>query len=317
MGFNEGITEAVAEYNDVVRRNAEAVTRADQAEADLRVAYAQIKALQERLDDSTSVTLFGACPSGGGTSLAAQRAPVLKYGHPCTVRQFHGTLASPRAPRNEVLRLHASWNLGSMKVDSVNEAWVEKVTANLLEGDEVEVIHEADKKVTDGKRTFEECVAYKNRFYDMVQTVRPDLFVINTLTGGSLSSYGGDREERWGAVRADFLGVDCDGVHNRTGSDYVVSYEDEMANAVKMQQKYGYEGIVVPEFGTSRTIAFDPDGEKRARWIRTQADIFRETKVRTVNAYEYNAPVAGNEFVPGTPEFEAWKALVWKNAVVA
>jgi hypothetical protein len=309
------LTEAlsvVTEQRDIAQANSVnlAITLRQRADQVSDLAHL-IRSLLERikeLETPPKVTRFGACPAKGasGATLEAQRRPFLKYG-PCTVRQFFGTEIAPRAIPTEVLRLHASWNLGSMVLADLTPAWVQEVTANLLANDEVEVIHEADKKVTDGKRTYEECVAFKNRFFDLVEQVRPDLVVVNTLTGGTLSEYGGTKEERWGAVKAHLLGVDCDGVHDKT-APLDIPYEDEMASALAFVEKYaanGYRGITVPEFGTSRP-SYDTDGTQRAAWIRKCAAVFIAAGSEEVNAYDYES-TAGNEFATGSPEYTAWR----------
>lgn len=264
---------------------------------------------------TTKRTRFGACPAHpGGEKLADQERPASKWAGPVTVRQFLGTSVAPRGPKSKVLRVHVSWNLGTMTVTDLTADWVRSRCVNLLENDEVEVIHEADKKVTDNKRTYEDCVAYKNRFHDLVKQVRPDLVVVNTLTGGSLANYGGDKEERWGVIRADLLGVDCDGVHDKT-SPLDIPYRDEMVSAVAFVKKYaanGYRGITVPEFGTSRP-AYDTDGQQRAAWVAAHAQTFIEFGVEEVNLYDYES-TKFNELTTGSPEFRVWQGFVARTA---
>jgi hypothetical protein len=269
----------------------------------LRVLVAELEARIKELEHPPTGTVFGA--DATGTSATGQANVLTKWGDGAAIRQFFtgfGQVA-PRDRRASVV--HASWKPASLGV--ITDAAVTAATANLLPGDCVEVWHESDKKVRDGVYTHVEALARKNRFYDTVKRVRPDLLVVNTLTGweaepGNSTTRG--NIDKWAAVKADLLGLDCDGIH---GWPYT-NYDGEIAAAVAFVEKFpAYKGWCVPEFGTSRHTN-DQSGATRAQWATTTAAKFKAAGAAYVCLYEFES-TPGNAFT--TPaELAAWRSLI-------
>jgi len=232
-------------------------------------------------------TVYGGCPAKGGESLAAQTTVVTKYGKGAAVRQFFGsTTVAPRNP--DVSLVHGSWK---PSLTQITETWVTTITKNLKDGDVVEVWHESDKKVTDGAYTYDDLLARKNKFYDTVKKVRPGLLVCNTVTGWLMDPKSGKDPSRWGAVQADILGIDCDGIRP-TKLPYT-NYEDETKAAQAFITKYaasGYRCFSVPEFGCPRIPDADPSGVERAKYHEHYAKLWMSTGACLyVTLYEYNS----------------------------
>lgn len=248
-------------------------------------------------------TVFGA--DATGTTAAAQARVIDKWGSGIAVRQFF-TAFSQVAPRDSRIGVvHASWKPTS--VSAITETAVRAACANLRAGDVVEVWHESDKKVRDGLYTHSEALARKNRFYEIVKAVRPDLLVANTLTGweaepGNSATRG--NIDKWAEVRADLLGLDCDGIH---GYPYP-NYDGEIATARAFLAKFpAYKGWCVPEFGTSRDAANDASGQVRATWATSYGKKFAAAGAAYVCLYEYES-TPGNAFSTAA-ELSAWRTL--------
>lgn len=265
--------------------------------------------LQKKIHDLTKPsTLFGACPSKpGGVSLAAAQKVPTKWGGRPSLRQFLGGWSNIAYRPSSVSIAHWSWNtLTGMTQDTVKAALV-----NVLDGDVVEVIHEGDNKVRSKKSiTLPNLIKGKNQFYDYVKAVRPNVLVANTLTGGILSNYTADAvAEPYGAIKADVLGVDCDGVHDKE-PPLAIPYEDEIAEALAFAKKFGYPYVAAPEFGTSRP-SWD-DGTQRAAWFKKYDQQFADAGFLYVCVYDYDS-TPGNELVPGSPEFAAHQPFIAGN----
>lgn len=248
---------------------------------------AQLQAELNELRANTLVTRFGACPmKPGGSGLEAAQSVVTKWGKGAAVRQFFGSGVAPR-PVDASL-CHASFKptLAAITDDNVR-AWF----SNYREGDAVEVWHEADKKVSDGAYSYPDLLARKNKFYDTVKRVRPDLLVVNTLTGWLLDPKSGKDPTRWGEVKADVLGVDCDGV--RPSSLPYTNYEAETKSALEFIERFkanGYTLFAIPEFGCPRIVTADPDGIERAKYHEAYFQLWTQTKLCAwVTMYEYDS----------------------------
>lgn len=249
-------------------------------------------------------TLFGACPEKpGGTTLVAQARVIEKWGKGAAIRQFLSGITQV-APRHAGAGIvHVSWKEFSKA--NLTPAKVEAACANLLAGDCVEVIHESDNDGLTGQALADR-IALKSLFYDVVKTVRPDLLVVNTLTGWALDPKSGTDLSPWGRVKADVLGVDCDGIRP-TKLPYT-NYEDETKGALKFIATYadsGYRWFSVPEFGCPRIPAADPDGSIRAAWHDHYAALWSGTgKCLAVTLYEYDS--SPNYSLTLTAELTGW-----------
>lgn len=274
-----GLTEQVR----VLTRDVE-ITMAEKATAEKRYSDHMATAHPTVPAPTTARTRFGACPQKGGESLAAAQTVIAKWGKGAAVRQFLGTGVAPRPADASVV--HISWK---PTLAQITDAWVKSVTANLREGDCVEVWHELDKKITDKVLTQADGEARKNRFFDCVMRVRPDLLVVDTRTGWSFDPKSG-KNPRAIKVRAHVLGVDCDGVRP-TKLPYT-NYEAETATALAIiaEDDNDYEWFAVPEFGCPRIPAADPDGMTRAEYHDFYARTWKATgKCLFVTLYEYNS----------------------------
>lgn len=316
----EQALEAVRTYTTSLRQQIENLTRdaatdQERIEAlavELEDAEATIEELEARIREleGRRRTFIGGCPPAGGSSLAAAQTVVDKWGPGAAVRQYHSTGKAPRPADAGVV--HPSWK---PTMAQITANWVSIVTADLLEGDSVEVWHEADNKVRGGSLTFTDVVARKNKFYDLVTELRPDLKVVNTLTGQALSNYGKDEWTKWGVVKAHLLGLDADGIHDKV-APLDIPYEDEIERVARfLDANPSYEGWCVPEFGTSRP-AYDLTGEQRAAWARKYGTLFVAPQSLVVELdpatyvclYEYES-TPGNRFQDGSPEAIEWQAL--------
>lgn len=289
--------EKVANENSALKRQNEALIVDNAA---LRAEIERLKALVPVVE----VTKFGA--DATGTSSQAQTNVIAKYGDGSAIRQFFTGLPQI-APRNaKASVVHASWKPAS--VAAITPEAVTAATANLKPGDCVEVWHEIDKKVRDGQFTKAEGIARKNKFYDVVKAVRPDLLVVNTLTGWELEPNNSSTKgniDQWAEIKADLLGVDCDGVH---GWPYP-NYDSEIQTAVNFVKKFpSYKGWTVPEFGTSRNAANDASGINRASWAASYAGKFKAAGAKYVCLYTYES-TPGNDFTTDA-EVNTWRGIV-------
>lgn len=294
------------------------LARAQAAEGEVAELLAEVAALEARVreleaqvpdpdpepepDPDPGVTVFGA--DATGTSGSAQATVIGKWGQGVAIRQFFTGLGQIASRNPDAGIVHCSWKPAS--VSAITPTAVAAAVANLRPGDCVEVWHESDKKVRDGVYTFDEALRRKNRFYDVIQEVRPDLLVVNTLTGweaepGNTSTRG--NIDKWAGVKADLLGLDCDGIH---GFPYP-NYTSEIDTAVEFLEDFpAYKGWCVPEFGTSRSSQ-DPTGSARADWATNYANKFLAAGAHYVCLYEYES-TTGNAFTT-TAEINAWRSF--------
>lgn len=308
---NERLRGRIAELDLVVADLRSVVEGRDRLIEHLKARVAELEAGQEEPPPPPPVTtVFGA--DAASTSLSAQARVIEKWGSYISMRQFFTGFeqVAPRDPRVGVL--HCSWKPTS--VDAITETAVRAACANLRPGDVVEVWHELDRKVRVGTRTLSGVLithavglAMKNRFYDVVKAVRPDLLVANTLTGWEADPNNSTTKgniDKWAEVKADILGLDCDGIH---GFPYP-NYDGEIATAKAFLAKFpAYNGWCVPEFGTSRNATNDASGTERAKWAAGYAAKFEAAGARYVCLYEYES-TPGNAFSTSA-ELAAWSAL--------
>lgn len=302
--IDEQITSAVAPINEQLR---EAFDHLATTTRELETARTRIAELEAQTEPKQR-TLFGACPEKpGGESLAAALRVVEKWGDGAAVRQFKGALTPPSADSRFGL-VHTSYkpqiaDVIAGRLDNQIRAVAEATPA----GHVLEVWHEADKKVTDGVASYADLVAAKNRFYDVVKSVRPDVLVANTVTGWLTDPKSKGDVDRWGAVRADVFGIDCDGVRP-TRLPYT-NYEDETATALAFIDRHGYDWFAVPEFGCPRIPDADPDGTTRADYHQHYADLWSQTdRCLFVCLYEYDS--SPNYSLTTPAEINQWRSLI-------
>jgi hypothetical protein len=310
--------EAYAAERDAAQQEAlaaalaltEEAAKLSAANAELAAQNAALEAEVARLGNlvpaGTPRTVYGACPAKGGESLSAQTTVVTKYDKGAAVRQFFS--ASTVAPRDpNVSLVHGSWKPA---LSTMTEAWAKAITANLLDGDVVEVWHEADNKVSGGTLTYADALARKNRFYDLIKKVRPGLLVANTVTGWLMDPKSGKDPTPWGAVKADVFGIDCDGVRP-TKLPYT-DYTDETKAALAFIDRYaanGYQWFAVPEFGCPRIVTADPDGKQRAAYHDTYAKLWMATgRCLYATLYEYDS--SPNYSLTQPAELAQWTKVV-------
>lgn len=280
--------------------------------------HIEVERLRELLEQQEKTTVFGACPTNGvsGTnpSLASMQAVVDKFGPGVAIRTFIGASSNMvsvnRLPKSSVEKMHVSWKPTSVGV--ITDAAVQSACINLLPGDVVEVWHESDKKVRDGVFSMAECLARKNAFYDAVKRVRPDLLVVNTLTGWEADEDNPSTQgniDKWAQVRADLLGLDCDGVNVYP----YTSYDSEIATAVDFVDRFNvnaggtYKGWSVPEFTVDRHATYDVNGSNRIAWAQQYATKFRDAGADYVCWFDYNMSSTSHEALELSNEINAWK----------
>lgn len=294
---------------------------AAQAIAQQKTVIAQLTATVEQqaarireLEAGRRRTWFGACPirtnMWGGASLAAAEYTVERWGgKDVALRQFYGALSPVHRPDGAAI-VHASFKPDlPLVIGGIHDEGIRALAELARPGDVLEIWHEADKKVNDGLFSFEDVVAAKNRFYDVIKATNPDVLVANTLTGWLFDPKSENYPDRWAAVKADVLGIDCDGIRP-TKLPYV-NFVDEIARAVRFVADHGgmgYRHWAVPEFGCPRIVADDPEGTIRAQWLTEYAGRFSEAGALYVAAYEYNS--SDGYALSGEAERAAWGAAV-------
>lgn len=285
----------VTAYQALITENAE-------LQKTINTVATQRDALQKKYDEHmathptdptpTRKMKVGGCPeSPGGTSLAAQSGVVTKYGKGVAVRQFFSTFGAA-VPRNpDAGLLHASFKDYNMA--NITEAKLKSTFANLKEGDVVELGHESDNDGLTGT-ALQARIDLKNKFFDTTRKVRPDLLICHTFTGWLFEPKSGKINEvnMWlSKVKADIIGLDCDGI--RPANLPYTDYKAEFAAALPMLDKYasmGYKWISIPEFGCPRIPSQDPEGEIRAAYHDSYFTLWSNSgKVLYVTMYEYNS----------------------------
>jgi hypothetical protein len=294
------------ERNSLAAQLDASLAREKASEATIATLRARIAELEAGVPTSTA---YGACPmKPGGESLAAARTVTTKWGQGAAVRQFKTDLSSP-STGPEFGIVHTSYKPSVSAILSGSlDAQIRAVAMATPAGHVLEVWHEVDKKVRDGIDTKANLIAAKNRFYDVVKSVRPDVLIANTLTGWELSPTNTTTRgniDQWAAVKADILGVDLDGIRPTTLP--YTDYRDEVNVALAFVDRFpGYTGWAVPEFGCPR-VAADPDGIERAAWLTSYGRLFAAEGAAYVTLYEYDSS-AGYALTTAA-EIAAWKAL--------
>lgn len=298
--FDAAKVSGLSLFDQSVADHSTALAAKDQIIADLR---AQIPVAP------TFKTQFGACPNKAGKDAVA------KWGAGAVVRIFKTAIAPITRPAG-ASRVHVSYgivsgNRDAALIDLAAGKYDTQITAaakGTMAGDVLEIIHEADKKITDGVATWGPVLAAKNHFYDVVKKANPDVLVANTVTGWLADPKSGNDFQRWGQIKADIIGIDCDGV-NPKALPYP-NYDGEIAAAVAFVKKYaanGYKYWSVPEFCATR-MPVDPQSVERVKWMVTVTDKFKADKALYVAWYDYDMSV-GNELTL-TNEINAWSTLV-------
>jgi len=258
------------------------------------------------------VTDFGACPTKGGS---APQVPT-KWGQGSALRTFasSGSFTAPAAVAN-VGTWHHSWKptIGT----AMTTAAVTAAIKNAKPGDYVEVWHEVDVKVNGGSLTQADAnaiKAMKNTFHDVVKAVRPDLKVAHTVSAWLFNDQSGEYpgtannagSAEWHAgIRADVIGIDCDGMSN-------LSKYPDFTSSIKNVRAFiaakGFAGWAVPEFMHPR-ISTDPTGQQRANFFTTHGTKFRDGDADYVTLFDYDFR-PNQEVIVGSPEYVAWKAFI-------
>lgn len=267
------------------------VAYGDARAADQRAAdAAQITVLQAALDAAnteiaelknptppvvSTKTKFGACPANGADAASV----ITKYGVGAAVRVFQGALGAPHIPAGASV-VHVSYSLGAGQTtreqilkDVVAGKYDAQITAMAKAAVPagvtlvVEIVHEADLKVTNGSCTYETAVAAKSRFYDVVKKTNAKILVANTVTGWLADPASKNDFGRWGQVKADIIGIDCDGAQAKALPYTNYDAEIKAAKAfVKLFAANGYKYVAAPEWGTAN-LPTDINGVDRVKWI--------------------------------------------------
>lgn len=260
-----------------------------------------------------SGTMYGACPQSGGSTLTAARTVTRKWGGGAAERQFLDTQIAQRP--DDVSTMFWSWSYRASLAQISDPAWVESRLVNAKPGDRVAHVHEGDLKVKRGTLTFAQLVERQTKWFENVTAVRPDLVVVNVLTGGSLADYGKGAWRQYGQIPAHELGADLDGVHDKT-APLDIPYVDEIINVAAFLDEFAGDGLYelgwgVPEIGTSRPT-YDMTGEQRAAWLQALGVLMRSMGANYALLYDYES-TKGNVLTPGSPEFAVWESFVRSN----
>lgn len=257
-------------------------------------------------------TRFGASPKHAPPS-----SVVAKFGVGASVRIFSQTIAPPTHPAG-ASTVHTSFallNYGMSRDQALRavaagtyDAQIAAAAKATPAGDSIEIVHEADKKITDGNTTWPVVLAAKNHFYDVAKAANPNVLIANTVTGWTAEPTSGRNLAQWGQIKADILGIDCDGINPATGA--YPNYDAEIAAAVAFVKTHagnGYRNWAVPEFTAGRQ-ASDTDGARRAAWSTDLAQKFRANQALYVDYFDYNN--TPNEALELPHEINSWKAFV-------
>lgn len=258
-------------------------------------------------------TRFGASPMRNATGPSV----VTKFGAGASVRMFSQSIAAPTHPVG-ASTVHTSFALlryGVSRDQAMRDVAAGKYDAQIAAaakgtpaGDSIEIVHEADKKITDGNTTWPVVLAAKNHFYNVAKAANPKVLIVNTVTGWTAEPASGRNFQQWGQIKADIIGIDCDGINPATGA--YPNYDAEIAAAVTFVRTHGatgYKHWAVPEFTAGRQ-ATDVDGSKRAAWMTELAHRFRENGALYVDYFDYNN--TPKEALEMPKEIAAWRAFV-------
>jgi hypothetical protein len=280
-------------------------------------AEAKVTDLQKRLEQltpkpapaPTTKTLFGACPIGGGSSVAAAKTVAAKWGDHTAVRMFNsgGTLSVAADPALGLV--HTSYKPDIAKFLAGDPATIAAAKAGIAtarKGDVLEAWHEYDVKERHGtapcdRATFAQ---FKKAFYDLVHATNPGVLVATTI---ALPRFDDNPVDPWfKSLAGDILGVDFDGSRNVTRYPAWTTYPAKIAAYIKGSS---YQGWAVPEFIHER-IPTDPDGTQRAAFLTAGGTAMKAAGALYVLAFEYEGS-GGRPTNPltTTAEVAAWKTL--------
>jgi hypothetical protein len=261
-------------------------------------------------------TQYGASSTGGSTVASV----VSKFGTGASIRSFvPGGFASAAVRPAGTSEIHVSWKpaIGSV----ITDAQLITAFANLRDGDQVEVWHEADVKYRKGQ-DLAGMLAMKNQFHDKVVALRtagriPKVQTVNTWAGWTVDSTSGINPANLHA-RADLLGIDMDGIP-AFDSFYPYATRQMGAKLVAAFKAGGYKGWTVPEF-CMPSVSSDTDRTRRIAWFRSEvAKISQGVPGEGVPAPEMiawfdTAGIIGeSERLTTSNEITAWSALVSTN----
>jgi hypothetical protein len=267
---------------------------------------------------SATGTKFGADPTNGATN----DGPVQKFGTKASVRIFADTIKNPVHPTGASI-VHTSYALtgyGVSRDQALRNLTAGKYDAAIAaaakatpKGDVIEIVHEADHKITNGDTSFAVVLAAKNHFYTVAKAANPNVLIANTVTGWLTDPKSGGDFQRWGQVKADIIGIDCDGI-NPTSLPYP-NYDDETKAGVAFVKAYagnGYKYWAVPEFGAAR-MSGDASGTERVKWMAFNANNnFKANGALYVDWYDYS--LSGHLLpLTLTNEINTWKTFVAQN----
>jgi len=278
--------------------------------------------------------IFGACP---GPESGSAAGVVTKWGTGTGVRIFNGSgLATESRPTGASL-VHVSWK----PPGDVTEALVRAAVANFRAGDMVEIWHEVDVKYNKAVKAGDTAgalaeanqrVEQKNAFYDIVKRIRPDLLVAHTIAVypfNSQSLYTGTAnpsQASWygSRVKADVIGADFDGNADLKQYPTWVNAIANLQDFVRRFEPYKYWTVgefVHPRLdGQNGEAVFDADGTKRAAWAKSWAQKFDAASPGPVAVMLFDTQAnavnnrTGQEFLRGTPEYNAWRPYTSRNA---
>lgn len=235
----------------------------------------------------TGSTYFGAEPQPAGNGTTNQQSLVNKWQGRPSSRQFFGANWGTPVHIAGVSVAQFSWGPKDAQVVSGSmDATLSAAFAAMKNGDIATYAHESDNDgLTAAQITTR--IQAMNRFYDLVKSVNPNIYVAPTHTGYMFSpKNGGGAAARatWGAAKGDLVGLDLDGVHIDAkkadgtpqypgATDYSpIDYAGHIPIAkafITANKARGYVGWTVPEHMTSRYTPIDPNGTKRAAWFQT------------------------------------------------
>ena len=260
-------------------------------------------------------TVFGSCPAAGGTSFAAAQTVTDKWGSNASVRQFLGGLQAPNYPATSKI-VHISFNSTGLPtasliagaLDSSIAAWAAALTVPTGTVLVCEWMHEMDSKYRKSQITLADGIAGKNRFYDVVRAnvssgIADQVKVAATYTGWLFEALD---PSLYSAVRADWLGVDFDGVDANSSGVYP-PWTNTLATVESWVDTLGYGGWCAPEFGSPRWSG-DTDGSSRGAWMLSMGQQMKNLNAEYVAAFEYPTDGAAFELTT-TAEISSWASL--------
>lgn len=282
------------------------------------ISLATINTLREQIRKLTTPTPTATTIFGGSINATT------KYGNKTAVRWFdnnNGITNIPMRPNCSVFM--PSWKLFGKQ--QLTDQLVSAAVHDLKPGDMPMVEHEYD---ADYRRAVNASNANAQHDLDTrqqlmadfnvrVARVRPDLFTVKTVTGFAFSPAQFGQINRFFAdgyplnEQATYLGVDLDG---SAGQPTYHDYADPvwLANINTIVTRYGFKGVVVPEYCLPR-LTGDPTGMSRINEFKRQIPLIVAAIKPKVLCWWDSPTVAGAALtLPG--EIAAWKTFVDQNS---